>query len=218
VDFGSTQPLFDRDMIGSCERCRGNGRVWSACLAIFILLSLGGTAEAQWAADSVRSDLARDEKASAPDSKPTVCEKLVYLGGASLLYAGVDYFGFNYTKQNKTQLVMYRVFQIMMQGAITWFLYDKLGLPTAIGFNLIWWTFGLDFLYYGYAEVVNPGHPWESRGDMQGGIFDNDATWAYWTPVGILRGMRRDDGIPGDTLVAQSVIGAVLGIGITITF
>jgi hypothetical protein len=150
--------------------------------------------------------------------KPAILTKLLYLGGASLLYSGIDYVGFNATNRNPTALGIYRVCQVLMQGAITWFLYEKLGLSTAIGFNLIWWTFGDDFLYYTYAEAVNPGAPWESRGAMKASIFGNQCYWAYWTPVGLSRGASRHKVIAGDTLLAQTLIGAVLGISITIAF
>jgi hypothetical protein len=190
------------------------------CLVLSALMNFRGTAVAQGTADSVFTPilLSAQEEHGADTTGASATDKLLYLGGASLLFAGIDYFGFNLTRRNDTHLAIYRVFQVLTQAAITWFLYDKLGLPTAIGFNLIWWTFGVDFLYYGYAELINPGHPWESRGDLKSKVFDHDANWAWWTPVGIARGMRRTDGISGDTLVAQSLVGAALGIAITVTF
>jgi hypothetical protein len=185
-------------------------------LAIVILTIFGG--------GGARSQIpATPQEAAEPQSAidtatPSLGTKLLYLGGASLLFSGFDYFGYNLTRRNPSALIVYRVLQVLTQGAITWFLYDKMGLPTAVSFNVLWWTFCCDFLYYGYAEVINPGHPWESRGDLRNGVFRNDATWAYWTPVGISRGMKRDKGIPGETLVAQSLVGLALALTITITF
>ena len=195
----------------------------AALLAVFFFAaarSLLFEVRAQTAVETVPISVMREARvqSSCDSIRPSAATKLLYLAGASLVYAGVDYVGFNITRRNDTRLAIYRVFQVLMQGAITWFLYDRLGLPTAIGFNVIWWTFGLDFLYYGYAELINPGQPWESRGDLQHKVFDHEANWAYWTPVGIARGMKRSEGIPGDTLLAQSLIGAALGITITITF
>ncbi len=148
----------------------------------------------------------------------TKLQKVLYLTGASLLFAGVDYVGYNLTKKNSTALTIYRIFQIAMQASITWFLYKELGLPTAIGFNIMWWTFCDDFLYFGYAELFNPGGSWESRGNLEKNVFGNHATWAYWTPVGISRGMKRDQPIAGNTLLAQALIGAAIGVTITISF
>ena len=145
-------------------------------------------------------------------------QKALYLTGASLIYSGIDYFGYNATKNNSTSLIIYRIFQIATQGAISWFLYDQLGLPAAIGFNLIWWTFGDDLLYYGYAELVNPGGTWESRGALRNSVINNHTTWAYWTPIGISRGIKRSEPIAGDALIAQSLIGAAIAFTITLTF
>ena len=149
---------------------------------------------------------------------PGALEKTAWLLGASVLFAGFDYVGFNATRQNPNALKVYRVLQVLAQTAISWVLYDQVGLPTAIGFNLIWWTFGDDFLYYGFAELINPGHPWESRGDLGRGVMSNQCRWAYWTPIGIARGMRRDDPIAGNTLVAQALTGLALAFTITLTF
>lgn len=149
---------------------------------------------------------------------PTQWEKLAYLSGAVLVYSGIDYVGYNLTRNDKTALVGYRIFQVMMQAALSWLLYDQVGLPTAIGFNLIWWTFGCDFTYYGYSELFNPGGKWESRGALSANVMGNHATWAYWTPIGIMRGMKRNQPIAGSTLVAQSLIGAAIGVSVSLVF
>jgi hypothetical protein len=154
----------------------------------------------------------------AAGAAPSATTKLLWLGGACILYAGADYAGYNATRHNPTALKVYRVFQLLMQGAMSWLLYEQVGLPTALSFNLIWWTFGLDFLYYGYAELINPGHPWESRGDFRNGVLSNRCGWAYWTPVGMTRGMKRGLPIAADTLIAQSLIGLGLALTITIVF
>ncbi len=145
-------------------------------------------------------------------------EKLLYLFGASVVYAGFDYVGFNITKSNPTALTIYRVLQVATQAAISWLLYDQVGLTTAISFNVIWWTFGDDILYYGYAELFNPGGGWESRGAFRNSIIGNQCTWAYWTPIGITRGIDRKKVIAGDTLIAQSLIGAILAVSLTLSF
>ncbi len=149
---------------------------------------------------------------------PNILEKSLYLTGASVLFAGVDYIGFNLTRDKPTYRLIYRVIQVAVQSAITWFLYEKLGLPTAIGFNLIWWTFGDDFIFYGYTELFNVGGDWYGRGILSEHILKNRVDWAYWTPLGIMRGMKRNQPIAGDALLAQSIIGACLAFTITIEF
>lgn len=182
-------------------------------LFIILLLLSAVSLPAQERTDTTTT--IRDGTAITP---PGALEKSVWLLGASVLFAGFDYVGFNATRQHPTALKVYRVLQVLTQSALTWLLYEQMGLPTAIGFNLIWWTFGDDFLYYGYAELVNPGHPWESRGDLGRGVMSNHCTWAYWTPIGIARGMRRNDPIAGNTLVAQALTGLALAFTITLTF
>jgi hypothetical protein len=178
-----------------------------------ILLSLT-TLRAQQRTDAV----VLPDSVATVQAVPDASEKLLYLLGASVFFAGFDYLGYNATRRHPNALRVYRVLQGLTQIAISWFLYEQFGLPTAIGFNVIWWTFGDDFLYYGYAELINPGHPWESRGDLGNGVLSNRCTWAYWTPVGIMRGMKRNQAIAGSTLVAQSLVGLGAALTITLSF
>ena len=145
-------------------------------------------------------------------------EKLLYLAGASLGFALFDYVGFNLVRDNPTTTPIYRVIQGLTQLAVSWLLYEELGLPTAIAFNLIWWTWGLDAIFYGYTELFNVGGDWRGRGVFQSDIMNNNCFWASWTPVGIAQGMDPKKKIAGDALVAQSLVGALLAISITINF
>jgi hypothetical protein len=129
-----------------------------------------------------------------------------------------DYIGYNLVRDNTSTLPIYRVMQALVQAGITWILYEKLGLPTAAAFNLVWWTWGTDALFYGYTELFNVGGNWKGRGVFQSDIMDNNCTWASWTPVGMLRGMDSSRPISGDTLLAQFLVGAVAAVTITVTF
>jgi hypothetical protein len=150
--------------------------------------------------------------------KMTQLEKVAWLAGASVAYAGFDYVGFNLVRKTSTPKLIYRMLQLGVQAGITWFLYEKCGLPTAIAFNLVWWTFGDDFIFYGFTEGLNVGGSWLGRGIYHENISSNQTTWAYWTPIGILRGMSQSRPIAGNTLVAQSLTGAALSLLITINF
>jgi hypothetical protein len=147
-----------------------------------------------------------------------VLEKLAWLAGASVAFAGFDYVGFNLVRNTKTPRLIYRAIQLGVQAGLTWLLYKKFGLPTAIGFNIFWWTFGDDIIFYGITELCNVGGEWRGRGIYKNDISSNHTTWAYWTPVGILRGMDQTKPIAGNTLVAQSLVGACLAVAITISF
>ncbi len=149
---------------------------------------------------------------------PGAGEKLLWLAGASLSYALFDYAGFNLVRGNNTTTPIYRVVQALVQAGITWFLYEKLGLSTAVAFNVIWWTWGMDALFYGYTELFNVGGEWKGRGIFKSDIMENNCTWASWTPVGMARGMDNSRPIAGDALVAQFLIGAAAAITMTITF
>ena len=146
----------------------------------------------------------------------TALEKAAWVGGATVVLGVYDYVGYNLTASNSTTLTGYRVSFFLLQAALTYILYEKFGLPSAIGLNLIWWTFGVDMVYYGICELNNnPSGNWAGKGswtsDSRTGIGH-----AHWTPLGILRGGTGR--ISGDTIIAQSVAGAVIGIGISISF
>ena len=145
-------------------------------------------------------------------------EKVAWMTGGTVVLGVYDYFGYNLARHDPTALTLYRVSFVVAQAAITYILYRKFGLPTAIGFNLIWWTFGTDMVYYGVCESnPNPSHAWPGRGAWAG-ESRNGITHAYWTAVGLLRGANPGVPIAGDTIVAQSIVGLALGITISVSF
>ncbi len=151
--------------------------------------------------------------AQAQDQKPSPWEKAAWVAGSAVALGLYDYIGYNLTSANPTSEGIYRVSFVLVQAGVTYILYKKFGLPSAIAINLIWWTFGVDMVFYGISEISPLGRPFSGPGswqeDSRSGI-----THAAWTPVGLIRGGGR---IPGDTIVAQSIIGAAIGIGITVT-
>jgi hypothetical protein len=142
-------------------------------------------------------------------------EKGAWVTGSVVALGAYDYLGYNLTRSSPTALGIYRVSFVLLQAGLTYLLYEKFGLSSAIAINLIWWTFGVDMVYYGIAEV-SPirGGAWSGPGawDVDG---KNGIAHAGWTPVGLLRGGER---IPRNTIVGQSIVGAVIGIGICISF
>ncbi|MCB2204663.1 hypothetical protein KQI65_07935 [bacterium] len=149
--------------------------------------------------------------------QPTAGEKLLYLAGAALGMGLFDYVGFNLVRDNDVTTPIYRVVQGLTQIGVSWLLYEKVGLPTAIAFNLVWWTWGLDALFYGYTELFNVGGSWRTRGTFNREVNANHVKWASWTPVGIAQGMDPDKAIAGDALIAQVLVGAALAVTITIS-
>lgn len=141
-------------------------------------------------------------------------EKAAWVSGSAVALGVYDYIGYNLTSSDPTALGIYRVSFVLLQAGLTYLLYEKFGLPSAIGFNLIWWTFGVDMVYYGISEVSPIRGGWHGPGswdeDSRNGIAH-----AEWTPVGLL---RSNGHIPRNTIVAQSITGAIIGIGISVSF
>jgi hypothetical protein len=150
-----------------------------------------------------------------PSRSQDALEKAAWVGGSTVLLGVYDYVGYNLSHRNPTTLTGYRISFYLLQAALTYILYEKFGLPSAIGLNLIWWTFGVDMVYYAICELNPHGSDaWAGKGswasDSRSGIGH-----ANWTPIGLLRGGRGR--IAGDTIVAQSLAGAAIGISISIT-
>lgn len=190
--------------------------------SVAILLSLSQDAVlAQFR--EVPTPIARAEtdsiaKLEAVDAQPPAGEKLLWLAGASAAFSLFDYVGFNMARTDDGSLKLYRVVQVLVQAGLTWLLHETAGLGTAVAFNLVWWTWGMDALYYVYTDMFNAGGHWEKRGAFERAILGNQCTWAWWTPIGISRGMDNKRPIAGDALMAQVAIGAAAAITITVTF
>jgi hypothetical protein len=145
--------------------------------------------------------------AHAQDS--TRLERYEYVIGGSAAFSLFDYIGYNLLKYNPTTTTVYRVLQGSVQLAISYFLYEKLGLPSAISFNLLWWSWVDDLGYYGWTNLFNPPSDalhtsdWENR--TNSGLLDRQPYWAWGTPIGLLRPKYAP--IARSALIAQAVIG-----------
>src|SRR5438034_7253079 len=74
------------------------------------------------------------------DTSSTKLERLAYVAGCSVAFSLLDFIGFNATQFDKTARTGYRILQVTSQVALSYFLYQKFGLSSAVSFNLIWWT------------------------------------------------------------------------------
>jgi hypothetical protein len=139
----------------------------------------------------------------------TKLERTAWVVGSSMAFSLFDYVGFNFVKGPNHAPLWYRAIQTSVQAGLSYLLYKKLGLNSAISFNLIWLAWGDDIGYYGWASVFNPaavnssGIRWENR--EHNGLRDNHITWAYWTPIGWFRPYKSV--IARDALIAQALIG-----------
>ncbi len=144
----------------------------------------------------------------------TRLERYGYVVGSSLAFALVDYVGFNELKKMNGGVhyeasPLYRIAEGIIQAAITYFLYKQCGLSSAISFNLIWWTWGDDFAYYGWGYLTGL-YPWESS--RESGLRFHEYNSAGWTPIGLTR--QQGSWIAKSTLLAQSVVGFSISMAI----
>ncbi len=126
-----------------------------------------------------------------------------------ILFSLFDYFGFNISlKKGWAEFNNdrgYRVVQGILQAVLTAVLIYFSGWRAAIGFNIIWWTWGCDFLFYLYCEIFNFGN---DRGNFRKEVLSGSVQWAWWTPYGLMF-TKKGDVIKHKILVIQGVTGAV---------
>lgn len=157
---------------------------------------------------SITQSVAKWAKSNWVRPNTTKLERVSYVIGASLAFSLFDYVAFNavvFAPSNTDHSVpfAYRAVQASVQTALSYFLYKQVGLSSTVSFNLIWWTWGDDFGWYGWCNLINPAAPWYNR--SFNGLQTNGITWAGWTPIGLLR--KQKTVISRDVLVSQSVIG-----------
>jgi hypothetical protein len=134
-------------------------------------------------------------------------ERFEFVLGSCLAFSLADYAGYNiFVKgdQSRTGAIFgLHVFDAAFGGAINYFLYKTCGLSTAISFDLVWWTWGLDLGFSGWGDVINPATPWVNRTNSS--LHSNSITWAGWTPIGLLR--QQGTVIDKYALYAQAIVG-----------
>jgi hypothetical protein len=151
------------------------------------------------AQDSTHTDGAK------PIDKPL--ERYEYVIGSCLAFSLVDYLGYNILVKSNPystgKINALHVLDVTLGGAINYFLYKTCGLSSALSFDLIWWTWGLDLGFSGWGDVINPPSPWVNRANSS--LHSAAVYWAGWTPVGILRAPKSN--IALSTLYAQAIVG-----------
>ena len=134
--------------------------------------------------------------------------------GSCLAFSLVDYLGYNIlVKSNPyatTKIIALHVLDIAFGGAINYFLYKTCGLSSAISFDFIWWTWGLDLGFSGWGDVINPPSPWVNRANSS--LNSGDIDWAGWTPIGLLR--PQGAWIARNALFTQAIIGFSISMAI----
>src|ERR1017187_6250425 len=84
----------------------------------------------------------------AQDTTNTWARRTAFVVGSSLVFSFADYVAFNLLKKaagaqaggDFERPPIFNISRVLVQSAITYFLYKECGLSSAISFNLIWWT------------------------------------------------------------------------------
>lgn len=149
------------------------------------------------------------------DSSSTHFERFEYVIGSSVAFSLLDYVAFNFSKEylgvrpGEFSNTIYHGIFFLVGAGINYWLYHSLGLPSAIAFDVIWWSWADDLGYMAWANILNPSSPWPNRSTEQ---FTENICCAEWTPVGLVQGYKAF--LPRSTIFAQSAIGLSLAIAI----
>ena len=137
---------------------------------------------------------------------------IIYGLSGVLAFSLFDYFGFNLSlNKNWADFSLfnkYRFFQATFQVVLSVSLYFLSRWQSVAAFNIIWWTWGCDFIFYLLCEIFNYGN---DRGNFKKEVSGNNVLWAWWTPYGLMF-TRRGDVITKRILITQALIGLLISI------
>ena len=132
----------------------------------------------------------------------TKLERVGYVIGASLAFSLFDHSVYNIVRDDHKAVAYYRILETAVGSALTYFLYKECGINSAISFDIIWWTFGDDLGYYGWANLFK----------SRDAVRLESVTWAGWTPIGLTR--KKNSVIDNAALTIQAMVGFSISIAI----
>jgi len=136
------------------------------------------------------------------------------LAGAAL-FALYDYVGYNISLRknwvNNKFVNPYRISQSLVQVLITILLLIFAGWQSALGFNIIWWSWGCDVLFYFYCTSL---HIYKDRGIFTKQVLGNQVTWAWWTPYGLMF-TKKEQAVRWTKLITQVITGLILTLAVS---
>jgi hypothetical protein len=101
-----------------------------------------------------------------------------------------------------------------MQLLITAILFIYYGWFSALAFNILWWTWWADLLFYLWYDLLRIfGYP-RKPGGFREQVLGNKVTWAYWTAWGFMRYKRKHTIMTWKEILLQSIAGAMFVIAI----
>jgi len=131
-----------------------------------------------------------------------------------MVFSIYDYFGFHISHrkgwEDFTALNPYRLSQFVFQIIISVILYIIGGWFTALAFNILWWTWWADLLFYYWYDTLRVfGYP-RSPGGFREQVLGNKVTWAYWTMWGILRFKHKNTVMKKSEIFLQAITGMII--------
>ena len=148
--------------------------------------------------------------------------ELLYSFCGIILFSLYDYFGFHISHrkgwEDFTAVNPYRISQLIIQLLITASLYFFSGWLAALCFNILWWTWWADLLFYFWFDMLKFfGYP-RSPGGFREQVLGNKVTWAYWTAWGLLRIKHKDTVMKKHEIFLQAALGLIAVITIYFIF
>jgi hypothetical protein len=131
-----------------------------------------------------------------------------------IIFSLYDYFGFHISHkkgwEDFTPLNPYRISQFIVQAVITIILYILYGWYSALAFNILWWTWWADLLFYFWYDFLRFfGYP-RKPGGFKEQVSGNKVTWAYWTAWGLLRFKHNDTVMTRYAIFVQAGAGMII--------
>lgn len=144
--------------------------------------------------------------------------------GFTFIFSLFDYFGYNISARNgwvnEKLINSYRIIQTSVQIILTLIALFVFNWKVAVGFNLLWWTWNCDLLFYFIGDILGV----YGRGWFKSEVINNQVSWAWWTPYGIydlLKNGKQNGNyriIKGSILLFQAFLGLILTIFISFYF
>lgn len=139
---------------------------------------------------------------------------------ALFIFALFDYFGYTYF-YFLSKVKVYRLLQGIFQFVLSVFCFYLEGIKSVVIFNILWWTWTADWIFYLYCLVFN------FRGNRKDWLqpFRGHVRWAFWTPAGLMqlmfKGKEKIIGQEGEPvslyrtikpfpLILQSLLGIII--------
>ncbi len=137
--------------------------------------------------------------------------ELILSFAAIIIFSLYDYFGFHISYkrgwENFKPVNRYRVSQLLTQIIITIVLFFLGGWFSALAFNLLWWTWWADILFYFWYDTLRAfGYP-RNPGGFREQVLGNKVTWAYWTPWGLIRSKNKNEVMRRGEIFFQAAAG-----------